>query len=89
MEEIMFVTRGDFVMPSVALTAARFSAKYGIGAFGETLFANTVLDPKKKDGKNMLSISIVMMKDVMVKCKNACFASDMVYRQDDCFSICW
>ena len=50
----MFVTRGDFVMPSVALTAARFSAKYGIGAFGETLFANTVLDPKKKDGKNMV-----------------------------------
>ena len=50
----MFVTRGDLVMPSVALTTARFSAKYGIGAFGETLFANTVLDPKKKDGKNMV-----------------------------------
>ena len=50
----MFVTRGDFVMPSVALTTARFSAKYGIGVFGETLFANTVLDPKKKDGKNMV-----------------------------------
>lgn len=48
----MFVTRGDRVMPSVAIAAARFSAKHGIGAFGETLFANTIVDPAKKEGKN-------------------------------------
>ena len=39
-------------MPSVALTLARFSAKYGKGNFGDTLFANVVVDPVKKDGKN-------------------------------------
>ena len=50
----MFVTRGDFAMPSVALVAARFSAKHGVGTFGETLFANTVIDPAKKDGKNLV-----------------------------------
>ena len=43
----MFVTRGDFVMPSVALMAARFAAQNGVGNFGDNLFANTVLDPKK------------------------------------------
>lgn len=50
----MFVTRGDRVMPSVALTAARFSAKYAVGTFGVDLFANTVVDPSKKDGKNLV-----------------------------------
>ena len=50
----MFVSRGDKVMPSVALVAAQFSAKYGIGVYGNTLFANTVLDPAKKDGKNVV-----------------------------------
>lgn len=50
----MFVGRGDRVMPSVALTAARFSAKYSFGTFGVDLFANTVVDPSKKDGKNLV-----------------------------------
>ena len=50
----MFVTRGDRVMPSVALTAARFAAKFSIGTFGGDLFANTVVDPSKKDGKNLV-----------------------------------
>ncbi len=50
----MFVNRGDYAMPSVALTLARFSAKHGRGMFGDNLFANVVLDPTKKDGKNMV-----------------------------------
>lgn len=47
----MFVTRGDRVMPSVAIVAARFSARFGIGVYGSNLFANTVVDPAKKSGK--------------------------------------
>lgn len=50
----MFVGRGDRVMPSVALTAARFSAKHSFGTFGVDLFANTIVDPSKKDGKNLV-----------------------------------
>lgn len=50
----MFVRRGDVVMPSVALTAARFSGAHAIGTFGGDLFANTVVDPSKKDGKNLV-----------------------------------
>lgn len=50
----MFVTTGDFAMPSVALTAARFSGKYGLGSFGNNLFANVVVDPKKQDGKSIV-----------------------------------
>lgn len=50
----MFVTRGDRVMPSVALVLARFSAKYSLGTFGSDLFANTVVDPSKQDGKNIV-----------------------------------
>ena len=41
-------------MPSVALTAARFSARHSIGVFGDDLFANTVVDPKKRDGKSIV-----------------------------------
>lgn len=48
----MFVTRGDRAMPSIALTAARFSARFAIGTYGGDLFANVVVDPAKKDGKN-------------------------------------
>lgn len=47
----MLVTRGDFMMPSPALVAARLSARCGLGAFGETLFVNTIVDPKKQDGR--------------------------------------
>ncbi len=47
-----FTDRGDIVMPSVALNAARFAASFGVGVFGDTLFANVVIDPSKKDGKN-------------------------------------
>lgn len=50
----MFVTRGDRAMPSVALTAARFAARFSIGTFGTDLFANTIVDPTKKDGKNLV-----------------------------------
>lgn len=50
----MFITTGDFAMPSVALTAARFSAKHGFGTYGQDLFANVVVDPNKKDGKNLV-----------------------------------
>lgn len=39
-------------MPSIALTAARFASHHNIGVFGDNLFANTVFDPNKKDGKN-------------------------------------
>ena len=54
MEELMFVTRGDHVMPSVALTLSKFSAKYGRGTFGVDLFANVVVDPARKDTKNLV-----------------------------------
>lgn len=50
----MFVTRGDRVMPSVALTLAKYSASYSIGTYGSDLFANTIVDPSKKDGKNLV-----------------------------------
>ena len=50
----MFVTRGDVVMPSMALMAARFSAKFAIGTFGVNLFANSIVDPAKKDGKDLV-----------------------------------
>lgn len=50
----MFVTRGDVVMPSVALTAARFAAGHSVGVFGNDLFCNTIVDPAKKDGKNLV-----------------------------------
>jgi len=42
------------MMPSVALTAARFAAGYGIGKWGETLFANVVVDPAKRDSKALV-----------------------------------
>lgn len=48
----MFVSRGDWAMPSIAITAARFASQHNVGTFGENLYANTVFDPKKKDGKN-------------------------------------
>ena len=50
----MFVTRGDFAMPSVALMTARFAGCHAVGVFGVDLFANTVVDPSKKDGKNLV-----------------------------------
>lgn len=50
----MFITKGDRVMPSLAVVAARFSARHGIGSFGDNLFANTVVDPAKKDGKSIV-----------------------------------
>ena len=50
----MFITTGDKAMPSLALTAARFSAKYHLGDFGINLFANTVVDPAKRDGKSIV-----------------------------------
>ena len=50
----MFVSRGDRIMPSIALTAAKFAAKHSIGTFGADLFANCVVDPSKKDGKNLV-----------------------------------
>ena len=50
----MFITTGDRAMPSLAVTAARLSAKYHLGDFGGNLFANTVVDPAKKDGKSIV-----------------------------------
>lgn len=50
----MFITKGDRVMPSIAVVLARFSANHGIGSFGTNLFANTVVDPAKKDGKSIV-----------------------------------
>jgi len=41
-------------MPSVALTLSKFSAKYGKGTFGVDLFANAVVDPAKKENKNLV-----------------------------------
>ena len=49
-----FVKWGDIMMPSVALTAARFSAKYGRGNFGSNLFANMVVDPTKQDSNGIV-----------------------------------
>lgn len=48
----MFIETGDWAMPSVALTAARFASNHNMGEFGKTLFANTVFEPAKKEGKN-------------------------------------
>lgn len=50
----MFVTRGDRMMPSVALVAAKFAAKHGRGVWGANLFCNVVVDPAKRDGKNIV-----------------------------------
>jgi len=50
----MFVKRGDVMMPSVALTAARFAAKHGVGVWGENLFVNTIVDTSKKNGKDLV-----------------------------------
>lgn len=50
----MFVTTGDIVMPSVAVTAARFAEKFLDARYGENLFANVVVDPAKKDGKSIV-----------------------------------
>lgn len=50
----MFINTGDMMMPSVGLATARFSAKYGLGVFGDNLFANTVVDPSKQDSKNIV-----------------------------------
>ena len=55
-----FITTGDRAMPSIALCAARFAAKHGLGRFGDNLFANTVVDPAKQDGK---SITLYMDAD--------------------------
>ena len=49
-----FIRTGDRMMPSLALTAAKFAAKHGFGTFGENLFANVVVDPSKKDGKSIV-----------------------------------
>ena len=49
----MFITTGDRAMPSLAVSAARLSAKYGVGDYGNTLFANTVVDPAKKVDKSI------------------------------------
>lgn len=50
----MFVTRGDRMMPSAALVAARFAAKHGRGTYGENLFANAVVDTSKRETKNIV-----------------------------------
>lgn len=49
-----FIHSGDFMMPSVAITAARFAAKHSVGVFGENLFANTIVDPSKQDANGII-----------------------------------
>lgn len=50
----MFVTRGDKMMPSIALVAARFAEKCGFGSWGTDLFSNVVVDVTKQDGKSVV-----------------------------------
>lgn len=47
----MFVKYGDIMMPSIALNAVRFSARHGLGVFGDDLFANVIVDPSKTEIK--------------------------------------
>lgn len=49
-----FIKTGDIMMPSAAVTCARFASKHNKGVFGKDLFANTVVDPNKQDSKDIV-----------------------------------